>query len=199
MPNEIESLYADLVKRAAQYGIATSQAALDEEVPGEFDGPTIRLNKHYDARERAFYLAHAIGSIAEWSIHPEQSHEIFQDLRDAKRQKRADAQRLQQALAAYLSFENTTWEFAAWLLEDLGHERFAADFSNFARADMEAMRVFHTTGKAPIWREFFASWNEKVRQGKQEVTPLVPRPIPSFRARKIPKQEIVQEEDGDKD
>lgn len=199
MPTDIEALYADLVKRAPRYGIITKETALADDVPGEFDGPTITLNKDYDAAERAFYLAHAIGSIAEWSIHPDNANEIFQDLRRAKQTKRSDAKRLERALAAYLSFENRTWEFAAWLLQDFAHERFAADFSNFARADMEAMRVFHTTGKAPVWREFFATWNEEVRNGAREVTPLVPRPIPSFRARKIPKQEIVQEEDGDED
>ena len=52
-------------------GITVIQADLDDEVPGEFDGLTITLNRDYDPIERTFYLAHSIGSIAEWSIHPE--------------------------------------------------------------------------------------------------------------------------------
>ena len=195
MPTDLERLNDELVKRAARYGIKVGHADLDEKVPGEFDGPTITLNKEYDAAERAFYLAHSIGSIAEWSIHFDRSRQVFDELRQAKRERTSNAARLQRALSAYLAFENTTWEFAVWLLEDTGHGRFVAAFTNFGRADMEAMRVFHTTGKAPVWREFFAQWNEQVRQGSRTLTPLAARPIPEFQAVKIPKQEIVQEDD----
>lgn len=195
MASDIENLYADLKQRAPRYGITVRHAELAETVPGEFDGPTITLNRDYDAAERAFYLAHAIGSIAEWSFHAERSHRVFQELRQAKKTKTADPRGLDRALAAYLSFENTTWELAAWLLADSGHERVLPAFSNFGRADMEAMRVFHSTAKAPVWREFFAAWNDEVRRGVRTVTPLTPRPIPKFQAIKIPKQEIVQEED----
>jgi hypothetical protein len=194
MPTDVENLYADLVQRAARYGITVGQADLDAEVPGQFDGPTVTLNKVYDAGERAFYLAHSIGSIAEWSIHPDRSHQVFRELQQAKHTARSDATRLERALAAYLAFENATWEFAAWLLEDMGHNHFTPAFTNFGRADMEAMRVFHTTGAAPVWREFFATWNEQIRQGARTITPFVPRPIPEFQAMKIPKQEIVQED-----
>jgi hypothetical protein len=195
MPSDVENLYGDLVNRATRYGITAWQADLDDEVPGEFDGPTIKLNNDYDAAERAFYLAHSIGSIAMWSIHPDRSHQVFRELRQAKREKASDVTRLGRALTAYLSFENTTWEFAVWLSEDIGHERFVPAFTNFGRADMEAMRVFHTTGKAPVWREFFAAWNEQVCQGARSVTPFARRPIPEFQAIRIPKQEIVQEDD----
>ena len=60
---------------------------------------------------------------------------------------------------------------------------------------MEAMRVFHSTGQAPVWRDFFTDWNEQVRHGARTITPLAARPIPDFRATPIPKQEIVQEDD----
>jgi hypothetical protein len=99
-------------------------------------------------------------------------------------------------VAAYLAFENTTWEFAVWLVTDSGHARFTPAFTNFGRADMEAMRVFHTTGQAPVWREFFAAWNEEVRRGARRVMPFAARSIPGFQAVRIPRQEIVQE-DGD--
>ena len=188
----IETLYTALVECAARYGIEVQHAKLDEEVPGEFDGPTITLNSDYDAAERAFYLAHSIGSIAEWTLRPEQSQQVFCQLREAKRS--ADEARLQRALKAYLAFENTTWEYAVWLLEDTGHKAFVPAFTNFGRADMESMRIFHTTGKAPVWREFFTRWNDEVRQGIRTVAPFVARPIPPFRAVRIPKQEIVQED-----
>ena len=63
---------------------------------------------------------------------------------------------------------------------------------------MEAMRLFHTTGKAPVWREFFAAWNQEVRQGVRTIALLLSCPIPRFEAIRIPKQRIIQEEqDGD--
>jgi hypothetical protein len=96
---------------------------------------------------------------------------------------------------AYLAFEQRTWEFAVWLLEELGQESFLAAFVNFGRADMEAMRLLHTTGVAPVWREFFAEWNEQVRRGERVVMPLAACPIPDFQAIRIPKQEIIQEKD----
>jgi hypothetical protein len=197
MPNDVQTLYEALTKRAQLYGITVRQAELKEEVPGEFDGPTITLNQEYDASERAFYLAHSIGSIAEWSLHFERSKDIVRELRKAKEQ--ADSRRLERALDAYLAFEQRTWDFADWLLEQIKQQSFVAAFANFGRADMAAMRVFHATGKAPVWREFFAAWNEAVRTGRQEVPPFLGRAIPEFQAVRIPKQEIVQEDGREED
>ena len=58
MATDIENLHVDLVKCASRYGITVSEVDLANDVPGEFDGPTIKLNRNYDASERAFYLAH---------------------------------------------------------------------------------------------------------------------------------------------
>ena len=57
------------------------------------------------------------------------------------------------------------------------------------------MLIFHRTGEAPVWKDFFARWNEDVRSGARTVPPFPPRPIPPFQPAKIPKQEIVQEDD----
>jgi hypothetical protein len=46
---------------------------------------------------------------------------------------------------------------------------------------------------APVWREFFSSLNEQVRNA----IPFSAPPIPKFRALRIPKQEIVQEGDNE--
>src|SRR5215213_1091449 len=119
--NDVKQLHEDLVKRATQYGISVGQADLKPEVPGEFDGLSITLNEDYDAEERAFYLAHSIGSIAEWSLESDQSHRVMDELREAKKKKASAGQEFEQALSAYLSFENTTWEDAVWLLNDIGH------------------------------------------------------------------------------
>jgi hypothetical protein len=197
MPTNVENLHRDLAERAARYGITVNEINLDDDVPGEFDGPAIKLNKDYDTTERAFYLAHSIGSIAEWSVNRDRTQRVFDELRRAKQKRASDNSLLARALDAYLAFENRTWEFAAWLLADTGHNHFLASFMNFGRADMEAIRLFHVTGKAPVWRDFFAGWNEQVRKGARMAAPFALRPIPMFQAIKIPKQEIVQEDDGE--
>jgi hypothetical protein len=194
--SDVATLLANLCKRAGRYGITVGQQPLDGEVPGRFDGPTIVLNQDYDPTERAFYLAHSIGSIAQWSLERERSEQIFRELKAAKQKRETAASSFAQALAAYLDFEETTWERSVWLLGDLEHNAFILAFTNFGRADMESMRIFHSTGKAPVWRDFFAGWNDEIRRGARKVEPLVPRSIPDFRAIKIPEQEIVQEDDG---
>jgi hypothetical protein len=196
-PAQVRHLHDDLIERAPGFGIRVGQAKLSDEVPGEFDGLSITLNQEYDAVERAFYLAHSIGSIAEWSLDFDQSNRIFRELERAKQHAATDAARFNRWLDAYLAFENRTWQFATGLLQDTGHSRFIPAFSNFGRADMEAMRQFHTTGQAPVWRDFFAAWNEQVRRGVRTIEPFAARPIPDFQAVKIPQQEIVQEDGGE--
>jgi hypothetical protein len=193
---DVDTLYRDLETRALRYGIRTEHVALKPDTPGEFNGLVIRLNRDYDPIERAFYLAHSIGSIAEWSLHHAETAAIFAELRQAKKNRTRNQPDFDRALEEYLAFEQRTWEFAVWNLEDLGHSAVVPAFTNFGRADMESMRLFHATGKAPVWRDFFVHWNDEVRSGSRIVPPFATRPIPLFRAQEIPRQEIVQE-DGD--
>ncbi len=195
MPSRVELLNEDLVRRARHYGIRVLLADLDDDVPGVFDGPTITLNREYDAVERAFYLAHSLGSIAEWSLRFDQSKQVFDALKQAKQARKSDKVRFQSALEAYLAFENRTWELATWLLQETGHAEFVAAFTNFGRADLESMRIFHSTGKAPVWREYFSKWNDEVHRGTRAIAPFAARPIPEFKAVRVPEQQIVQEED----
>ena len=151
MPAEVESLYNDLVKCAMRFGISVAQADLDDEVPGEFDGPTITLNHDYDPVERAFYLAHSIGSIAEWSLQFDRSYKVMHELQNAKRGRTRGAGELECACRVLVVRE-----------QDLGVRRLVVGefraqslpcgISPTSAADMEAMRLFHTTGKAPVWR-----------------------------------------------
>jgi hypothetical protein len=193
---DVDTLYQDLETRALRYGIRTEHVELKPDTPGEFNGPVIRLNRDYDPLERAFYLAHSIGSIAEWSLRHAATAAIFAELRQAKKNRARNQPGFDRALEEYLAFEQRTWEFAVWNLEDLGHSAVVSAFTNFGRADLESMRLFHSTGKAPVWRDFFSAWNIEVRRGTRIVPPFVARPMPMFRAEAIPQQEIVQE-DGD--
>ncbi len=64
-------------------------------------------------------------------------------------------------------------------------------YTSFFRADLEAITVFHRTGKAPVWLEFFADWKRRVSRGEQVVAPYVPKPIPPFKPVRIAVQEVL--------
>jgi hypothetical protein len=186
------ALRHDLAARAAKYGISVNEKRMKDDAAGEFDGPTIHLNQHYESAEQTMYLAHAIGSIAEWSLHFNRSRQTIDQLQTAKR--KTDETALRRALASYLGFEERTWERSAWLLVDLGYHKLVPEFTVFGRADLESMRIMHMTGSAPMWRDFYDRWKEEVSRGTRNVKPFAPRPIAPFQAVPIPKQEIVQED-----
>ena len=56
------------------------------------------------------------------------------------------------------------------------------------------MTEFHTSGNAPVWREFFNRWNKEVRIGERNVAPFRDREAPNFHAVSIEKQEILQQQ-----
>jgi len=57
------------------------------------------------------------------------------------------------------------------------------------------MVVFHRTGKAPAWPEFFGDWKRRVESGEIRVEPFIPRPITPFRPIRIDEQKVLQERD----
>lgn len=188
-------LYRQLWKRAETYGIKVSEARLGKDKAGKFDGPSITINSDNNPQERAFFLAHSIGSVARWSLAPENSAAVYTELRQAKKHKEQDSDRFERALTGFRAFEEETSEHAVWLLNDLGFAEAVEPYTEFARADLDAMLEFHRTGTAPVWSEFFPAWKADVAKGRIVVKPYRPRPIPSFRPVKIETQEIVQEKD----
>jgi hypothetical protein len=57
------------------------------------------------------------------------------------------------------------------------------------------MTVFHRTGKAPAWPEFYADWKRRVAAGEIRIDPFTPKPFSSFQPRRIEHQEVLQERD----
>jgi hypothetical protein len=107
-----------------------------------------------------------------------------------------DPGRFGRALAAYLAFEEQSSGHAVWLLADLGHGWAVRGYTLFFQADLAAMTVFHQTGAAPKWPEFYPAFANQAARGEVQVPPFEPRPVPNFRAARIEHQDVVREEDG---
>jgi hypothetical protein len=196
MARACDSLYAALADRVNDYAIEVSSQPLQLEKAGQFDGLSITLNPKSSLEDRCYYLAHAVGSIVQWSVAYDQSKETDEELRDAKRSKDSDPERFERALKRYLVFETTSSEYAVWLLADTGQEWAIPSYTLFFRADLAAMEQFHRVGVAPVWQEFFPRWKQRVAKREQKLEPFTRRPIPPFQPRRIETREMMRENDG---
>ena len=194
MVSSFEPIYTTVCAWARSKDISVRSTVLGPNKAGEFDGVSATMNSSYSAEERTYYLVHALGSIVRWSLSRAAVQEMFQELRAAKKTREQDPARLESAIDRYRAFEIESSEFAVWLLAELGHRNAISSFTNFMRADLEALTQFHHQGVAPVWRDFFARWNEDIRLGRRTVDEYQPKPIPNFEPRQIDKQEILQEQ-----
>src|SRR5687767_11803196 len=185
-------LFEDLERFITSHGVNVRLRKMEVEKPGEFDGPSITINPKHDREACCYYLAHSFGSIYQWSTDFERAQQVFEDLRDAKREKGPAFER---ALEAWRCFEQTSSEHAVWVLGEIDHREAIEPYTVFFRADIEAMTGFHRTGKEPRWPDFFAEWKEKVARGEIQIVPFRPRPVELFTPVRIEKQEVLQERD----
>jgi hypothetical protein len=183
---------ADLERFISDHGIQVRPRKMDVEKPGEFDGPSITINPVHDREALSYYLAHSFGSIYQWSTDFEHAQKVFEALREAKK---GPGSLFEPALERWRVFEQTSSDHAVWVLEELGHGDAVDPYTVFFRADIEAMTVFHRTGKEPRWPDFFADWKKGVERGEIRVEPFRPKPVSRFQPVRIEKQEVLQERD----
>lgn len=188
-----EQLLIDVRDWSAAHGIALAWRPSKPEQAGSFDGVSVTLNADYSKEEQTYYLAHALGSIVLWSLNRPAVQSMFDELRAAKDDK-ANVTGLERAIGAYRDFETESSELGAGVLAKLGYGAVIPPYSNFMRADLEALTEFHRTGKAPVWREFFARWNEEVKTGCRRVKPFCEKAPPAFTPLLIERQEILQKQ-----
>ena len=169
-----ERAYADVSAWAAAHGIAVGQRPLAPGTAGTFDGLSATMNSGYSAAERTYYFVHALGSVVRWSLSHDAVQAMFDELRGAKKDRAGDPDRLERAIDAYRAFEIESSEFAVWLLAELGHAAVVPSYTTFMRADLDALTEFHRTGKAPVWRDFFARWQEEIAAGRRQVQSYQP-------------------------
>jgi hypothetical protein len=197
-------LCGDLERFVRSHGVEVRTREMDIETPGTFDGPTITINPVHNREALSYYLAHSFGSIYQWSTNFEHAQNVFDELREAKRggvqfsgdpDENYTRPRFEQALERWRRFEEISSEHAVWVLADVGHAEAIEPYTVFFRADIEAMTIFHRTGKEPRWPDFFADWREKVARGEIRIDPFRPKSIARFEPVKIQTQEVVQERD----
>lgn len=191
-----DRVYRDVESWAQAHGIRIRHDTLKREKVGAFDGLSATMNSEYGTEERTYYLAHALGSIVRWSLSQPAVQEMFDELREAKKNRGPEPERLERAIERYRAFEVESSQFAVWLLGELGHSNAIFSYTNFMRADLEALSEFHRRGRAPVWRDFFSRWNEEVASGRRRVEPYRPKAIPPFSPMRIENQEILQEQGG---
>jgi hypothetical protein len=185
-------LFENLRRFIVSHGIDVRLRDMDVEKPGEFDGPTITINPKHDREAASFYLVHSFGSIYQWSTDFDHAQQVFDELRDAKKGARHG---FEAALDKWRLFEQTSSEYATGVLGEVGHTEAIEPYTVFFRADIEAMTIFHRTGKEPRWPDFFAEWKAKVARGEIRIESFHPRPVAAFKPVRIEKQEVLQERD----
>lgn len=195
MAVDYEALYQAVRQWCEAHGISVREQSLSRERAGEFDGISATLNGGYSVEERALYLAHTAGSIVRWCSDKQNVEEMFRDLHHATAGKGRDPAELEPAVLRYHAFEADTSRLAVQLLTELGFSEAIAAYTNFMRADLEAMTQFHRTGRAPVWNTFFSTWNERIAAGQICAAPFPPRPLPHFRPERIPLQRIQQQQE----
>ena len=194
VPTFFDDLYQALAGYITRQGIDIATRNMDVEKPGEFDGPTITINPVHDPEARCYYLAHCFGSICQWSTDFAHAQGTLDELKEAKRGGVAE-RRFERAVEAWRRFEEVSSEHAVWTLTQVDHAAAIPAYTVFFRADIEAMTIFHRTGKEPRWPDFLAGWKNRVATGELRVEPFRPKPVPRFRPVRIEKQEVVQERD----
>ena len=187
------NVYERLKARIEACGVRVFARPLGFETTGVFDGLSITTSTSYDLETRCHNIAHSLGHIAQWSLDYAAQQRLYDDLHAAQANKAADPAALERALVRFRAYEEEASQYATWLLADCGCADALPAFTNFARADIEAIVAFHRDGIAPVWHDFFARWN---REQAASVRPFEPRPIPPFTPRWIEPQEVIQEVDG---
>jgi hypothetical protein len=187
-----EATFSRLEAYVRSRGISVQWHHMTPDTPAVFDGLSITLDKGHDLTELGCYLVHSFGSIAGWCLDTERVKQLFEELRAAKDVKEAEPARFEQALATFRRFEEASSEFAVGVLDSTGNGALKDGVSEFFRADLEAITLFHRTGTLPVWSEFLSAWRRDIVEGRRPRRPFQARTAPPFTPVRIERQEVKQ-------
>jgi hypothetical protein len=185
-------IHRRLKERIEASGVCVKCQSLGPETTGVFDGLCITTNSLCDRQTQCHNMGHAFGHIVQWSLETARCRELYETLYAAKDSKRDDPPALERALDQFRRYEEEASAFAAWLLVDTRNAIALAAFTLFARADIEAIVSYHRDGVAPIWSEFFTTWQARAARGEITVKDFVPKQIPAFTPRPIEPQAVIR-------
>lgn len=186
------SVFARLARRLSRAGVTVRREILGPETTGIFDGTSITLNATCDLETQCHNMGHAFGHIIQWSVAEAQCQVLYDELYRGKDRAAEAPADLERALLAFREYEVEASRYAVGLLLEVECAWAVPAFTNFARADIEAIVSYHRTGTAPIWDEFFAEWRNDVNRGTIHITPFEPLAIPSFIPIGIAPQQVVR-------
>lgn len=186
----------DLTTYIESVGVDVRSEKLGFETTGTFDGISLTTNIDCDWETRCHNMAHSLGHIVQWSLDPVKFETLYADLRVAKASQPIDVAAIEKILTRFRDYEVEASEYAVWLLTEIGHADVIPRFTNFARADIEAIIGYHRDGIAPIWEDFYRAWNERVATGGQPVESFALKPIPKFTPVRIVEKRVIREVDG---
>jgi hypothetical protein len=187
-----ETTFSRLRAYVESRGIALEWRRLPPDTPAVFDGLSIVLKEGHDRTELGCYLVHSFGSITGWCLETGRVKQLFEELRAAKDVKDTEPARFEQALATFRRFEEASAEFALGVLDSTGNGALKDDVSEFFRADLEAITLFHRTGALPVWPDFLSAWRRDVSEGRRPRRPFQARIAPPFTPIQIERQEVKQ-------
>jgi len=186
------TVFARLARRVSRSGVAVRREILGPETTGIFDGTSITMNATCDLETQCHNMGHAFGHIIQWSIAEVKCQQLYDELYRAKDRAAEAPTELERALQAFREYEEDASRYAVGLLLEVDCAWAIPAFTNFARADIEAIVSYHHTGTAPIWDEFFAKWRDDVKRGVIHIAPFGPLAIPSFTPIGITPQQVVR-------
>ena len=171
-----------------EHGVIVRHETLPADTPAVFDGRSITLNTRFSTAEQALYAAHSFGSIVGWSLDRQGTETLFSELEEAKTRRRREKERFERALTVFRHFEEASNEFGVDVLQQVGAADWQIPYSEFFRADLDAMTLYHQEGVLPLWPLFFEGW--RTRHPERASLTFPSHPIPAFTPQSIPAQEV---------
>jgi len=184
-----EDVLESLMRFVRSHGI---EVGFVDDVPtstGRFHGTSIVLNRLYETLTQAFTLAHTFGHCVQWAVDFDGCAGLYAAV---ARARAAGGEGLDDALRAFSRYETEATAYGLGALAATGNESIGAAFCLYSAADIEAVLIYHRTGTAPPWSEFFPEWLRRLTDSGAPFPEFPSKPIPPFRPVLVPERNVIR-------